>query len=161
MVLAHTVLADTAVVGAAEDLQGPLVALAGPPLDVPQRLHQTVGLELRVLQVWPQVGLAVGHQADEAGLEGPAGVLDTGVTHHIIWTQGFLLHHLRLHLLILLLFRVLVPVGCWSWTFWSILLRLRLVLTLLTLRADLSLVLEAGAADQVTTGGQLVWAGLT
>lgn len=59
VVLRHTVLTDAAGVSAAEKLQGPLVALAGPPLDVSERLHQPVVLKLWVLQVRPEVGLAV------------------------------------------------------------------------------------------------------
>lgn len=89
--LCHTVLTDAAGVRTAEELQGPLVALAGPPLDVPQRIHQPVVAELWVLQVRAEVGLTVGHQAGEAGLEGPAGTLDAGVTHHIVGAQGLLL----------------------------------------------------------------------
>lgn len=105
VVLRHTVLTDTAGIGAAEKLQGPLVALAGPPLDVPERVHQPVVVKLGVLQVRPEVGFTVGHQAGEAGLEGPAGALDTGVTHHIVGAQRFLLHlHLFFHLLLCTIF---------------------------------------------------------
>lgn len=89
--LCHTVLTDAAGVRTAEELKGPLVALTGPPLDVPQRVHQPVVAELGVLQVRAEVGLTVGHQAGEAGLEGPAGTLDAGVTHHIVGAQGLLL----------------------------------------------------------------------
>lgn len=92
MVLRHTVLTDTAGIGAAEKLQGPLVALAGPPLDVPERVHQPVVVKLGVLQVRPEVSFTVRHQAGEAGLKGPAGALNTGVTHHIVGAQRFLLH---------------------------------------------------------------------
>ena len=108
VVLLHAVLTDAAGVGPAEQLQGPLVVLAGPPLDVLQRLHQPVVLELRILQVRPEVGLAVGDQAGEAGLDRPAGVLDAGVTHHVLRAQRFLLClHLWFLLGLLGVFRLL------------------------------------------------------
>lgn len=59
VVLVHAVLTDAAGVGGAEQVQGPLVALAGPPLDVPERVHQPVVLKFRILQVRPEMGLAV------------------------------------------------------------------------------------------------------
>ena len=184
VLLRHTVLADAAGVGAAEKLQGPLVALAGPPLDVPQRLHQPVVLKLCVLQVRPEVSLAVGHQACEAGLEGPAGVLDTGVAHHIVGAQRFLLHLLFFDLLclfllllrrlgILGLLQILLDLGLLgglgvrlifaldhrSFSLRPVLfraVRFRLVGALQALRTSFTLVLEAGAADGVTAGCWLV-----
>lgn len=91
VVLVHAVLADAAGVGGAEQVQGPLVALAGPPLDVPERVHQPVVLKFRIFQVRPEMGLAVRHQAGEAGLEGPAGAFNAWVTYHIVGAQRFLL----------------------------------------------------------------------
>lgn len=66
MVFRHTVLTDTHSIRTAKHLQGPFVNLTGLSLDVPQRLHQTVVLELGVLQVGPEVGLALGHKAGVA-----------------------------------------------------------------------------------------------
>lgn len=139
VVLGHTVLTDAAGVSAAEEVQGPLVALAGPPLDVPERLHQPVVVKLRVLQVRPEVGLAVGHQAGEAGLEGPAGALDTGVTHHIVGAQRFLLHLLFFDLLFCSVFNLFVCLSVFRF-----LLRLLGILGLLQVLLDLDLLSRLG-----------------
>ena len=134
VVFGHTVLADAAGVGAAEDLQGPLVALAGPPLDVPERLHQPVVLELGVLQMGPEVSLTVRHQAGEAGLQGPAGALDAGVAHHIVGAQRFLLGLLFLHLLFSFILLLLIGLS-----FFLLLLLLLGDLGLLQVLLDLGL----------------------
>lgn len=155
VLLGLTVLANAAGVGAAENLQGPLVALAGPPLDVPERLHQPVVLELWVLQVRPQVSLAVRHQAGEAGLEGPAGALDARVTHHIVGAQRFLLHFL---FFLFLFLRLRFCFCFWFWLFLLLLLRRLLwIFRLLQVLLDLDLlgglwVLILFAADHRSFG---------
>lgn len=128
VVLVHAVLADAAGVGGAEQVQGPLVALAGPPLDVPERVHQPVVLKFRIFQVRPEMGLAVRHQAGEAGLEGPAGAFNARVTYHIVGAQRFLL--------ILVLFWSFF---CLWFCFLFVLFRLLRVLGLIQVFLDLGL----------------------
>ena len=135
--LSLTVWAQAGAIVQAEPLQGQTVGFADGTVDFVERLDQAVVLELNVLQMGSQVGLAVRNKAGQAGFESPAWTIHARVTHHISSTKLMLLW--RCFFGSVLIFRAkvavsghdetdklllsVIPERCWFWEICATLLQ--------------------------------------